>query len=32
MPNDAKIGCRALFNLVEMIEFNVRFRAEIKRV
>jgi hypothetical protein len=32
MPNDAKVGCKALFNLVEMTEFNVRFKVEIKRV
>jgi len=30
MPNDANIGCKALFNLVELIEFNVRFTSEIK--
>jgi hypothetical protein len=32
MPNDAKVGCKALFNLVELIEFNLRFRGEIQRV
>jgi hypothetical protein len=32
MPNDAKVGCKALSNLVELIKFNVRFRIEIKRV
>ncbi len=29
LPNDVKVDCKALLNLVELIEFNVRFRGEI---
>jgi hypothetical protein len=32
MPNDANIGCKALFDLVELIEFNVRFKPKIKNI